>query len=425
MSGRASGWRMLVATAMLVASGARSSGPVSAQQLSPTEIKRLEDGFTSRALPEASLRNVDAYERLVRAVPVILDSEGLASGYVVGREGRSTLIITNDHAVGKPFRRDSGKATVLAVFYNSELARRAFESERMQQCKSVKSAWCEAFSKSVRRGEILATDRARDLALLRVADSPAGADPLEHSQVAEVLPQMSIAVVGHPQSFVWTITPGTVVAVPRIIPWRGREIEMIQTAASIHHGNSGGPMLTLDGKVVGVVAGGPGETLNFGIAISEVERFLRQNVSASAQRAAGRPKALPKEVDKASSQGTTLKADELGARVTEARAKQDVVALVSLAALLRRAPDAAAHRVAAQENPEALLDVATGIIRQRGAPVDVVQAVVRGYEELGKGEKASEARRLSSPKQRVCGYDYIWICDAWGVCRYAYRWVCW
>jgi S1-C subfamily serine protease len=221
---------------------------------------------------------MEDYERLVRPVPVVLDTQGLSSGYVVGKSGETALIITNNHAVARPFTT-SGARTALVVFYDAELVRSAFTRERLGECKSAKSTWCEAADRAIRRADVVVTDETRDLALLRVTGVPDNVEPLANGSVRDVTPLMSVMIVGHPRNLLWTVTEGKLTRPVSRVQWsQGRpEIEMVQTAAPIHHGNSGGPFLTVDQRVVAVVAGGPLETLNFGVAISEIDRFLREN----------------------------------------------------------------------------------------------------------------------------------------------------
>jgi serine protease Do len=61
-----------------------------------------------------------------------------------------------------------------------------------------------------------------------------------------------VLAIGNPFGLSNTVTQGIVSAVNRVLPEQSRYRDYIQTSAAINHGNSGGPLVTLDGKVVGI-----------------------------------------------------------------------------------------------------------------------------------------------------------------------------
>lgn len=121
--------------------------------------------------------------------------------------------------------------------------------------------------KVVAHGTVIGSDTARDLALVRT-DRPL---PGHHFVLAVRTPQLGddVAAIGFPLALPLTVTRGSVSGTDRTIPIDGvKRRSLIQTDAAVNPGNSGGPLITDIGTVVGLVDLGTNQANGLAFAVS-------------------------------------------------------------------------------------------------------------------------------------------------------------
>ena len=170
--------------------------------------------------------------RMLKSVFTVNTSDGLGAGFAGWRKDGVLYVVTAAHVVS-------------SIGENVTLERN-------------NGSW---------RAEVVARDREKDLAVLRVDGNPVGAKPLWQAPKANK-PRVgdSLLLVGSPFGLGGTVTSGVV---SRVRP------KVIQTDAAANPGNSGGPAVDRKGRVVGVLVSGGGENINFAVPIARLCGSLR------------------------------------------------------------------------------------------------------------------------------------------------------
>jgi putative serine protease PepD len=133
------------------------------------------------------------------------------------------------------------------------------------------------------KATVVAKDTSSDLAVLKVDVAASKLHPLPVGDSSALQVGDGVVAIGNPYGLDGSVTSGIVSALDREIsapdntPIEGA----IQTDAAINHGNSGGPLLNLDGKVVGVTSqiqsdSGANDGVGFAISSNMVKTVVQQ-----------------------------------------------------------------------------------------------------------------------------------------------------
>lgn len=127
--------------------------------------------------------------------------------------------------------------------------------------------------------QVVGSDPANDLAVLKVEATPEGVMPIEVGASAELKVGQTAIAIGNPfGQFERTMTEGIVSALNRTIETEKTVLRgVIQTDAAINRGNSGGPLLDSSGRLIGVnsaIYSPTGTSAGVGLAIP-VDKVVR------------------------------------------------------------------------------------------------------------------------------------------------------
>lgn len=122
-------------------------------------------------------------------------------------------------------------------------------------------------------GTLVGCDPENDIALLRVPGLRGA--PLELEPTTPALGELSIAI-GSPNSYRESASLGIISGLSRQIRRSDGGVieEMIQTDASVIPGNSGGPLINIEGRVLGMNTLGPAETVNMAVPAETISHIV-------------------------------------------------------------------------------------------------------------------------------------------------------
>ena len=163
------------------------------------------------------------------SVVVIYSSGGSGSGFAIDKN----LILTNSHVVGSD-------SSVTVVLYDGTKT----------------------------RGKVIKRDENIDLAIVSVNEE---FTPLVTDASALSVGQ-DVYAIGAPKDMPYTMTKGIVSSVDRTLGFN----KYTQIDASVNSGNSGGPLLNDDGKVIGIITMkiSEAEGIGFAVRVADINNFI-------------------------------------------------------------------------------------------------------------------------------------------------------
>jgi putative serine protease PepD len=196
-----------------------------------TVVREVPVGSSTPAADTSALTIGEIYRRSFKGVVEITVTSSSApfgggqqsqqaqgSGFVFDTKGD---IVTNEHVV-------DGAQSVSVRFWNGD----------------------------VYKATVVGSDPSTDLAVIKVDAPQSILSPLAVGDSAKVLVGDGVVAIGSPFGLEETVTSGIVSALHRQMeaPNNFTINDSIQTDAAINHGNSGGPLLNAEGRVIGVNA---------------------------------------------------------------------------------------------------------------------------------------------------------------------------
>ena len=242
---------------------------------------------------------IDAVERVGPAVGRVDAGRGQGSGFVFTPDG---FVLTNHHVIER--------AKHIGVSLPDG---RSFDAE------------------------LVGGDAHTDLAVLRIAIAPGGS-PLPWAGFGDSravrVGQIAIAI-GNPYGFHHSVTSGIVSALGRSLRARSGRLmdDIVQSDAALNPGNSGGPLVTTGGAVIGVntamIQGA--QSLSFAIASNTARMVaatlirdgrMRRSVLGVAGQSVGVPRTAARSAGLATASGVMVQSTEKGSPAETAGLRQ-------------------------------------------------------------------------------------------------------
>ncbi|MFN7589599.1 MAG: S1C family serine protease [Planctomycetota bacterium] len=214
----------------------------------------------------------DAGDRELRTTPVVRAVQRAADSVV-------SIYLQNQLARGNAVTEGQGSGVLLdeqgLVITNWHVVAPVLEGRRGNPLDVV----VKLRDGRTRPGKVLSSSAKRDLALLQLRlEGDEKVKPIEVGRSSDLMIGETVIAIGNPQGHANTVTSGVLSAIDRSIQVRTPDGEvreyagLLQTDAAINQGNSGGALLDITGRLIGInnaMAMGA-ENIGFAIPIDTV-----------------------------------------------------------------------------------------------------------------------------------------------------------
>jgi S1-C subfamily serine protease len=214
-------------------------------------LKSLNNVLSSDEQITRGGTEVQVYKRWSPAVVLIQTANGFGSGAIINDSGN---IITNWHVI-------DGTPVVRVIFKPQK------DSKNNQ-------------STTYAVADVIRVNKAKDLALLKLNRLPQGIEPIILSSANENEVGTDVHAIGHPAGESWSYTRGFISQVRPKYEWSyedsNHKADIIQIQTPIGPGSSGGPLLSSEGKLLGVNAFSSAEldSIHYAVSANEVIALL-------------------------------------------------------------------------------------------------------------------------------------------------------
>ena len=225
---------------------------------SSASAQAAQDQATRRFSAEEQ-NNISVYEKVNRSV-VNIDTtafrrgmwfgqpepeEGSGSGWVIDKEGH---IVTNHHVI-------VGSDVITVTLSDGDPI----------------------------AAEVVGSDKQNDIAVLKIKTNPENLFPVKFGESSDLRVGQKVLAIGNPFGLERTLTVGIISSLGRTLRSKTKRLikDIIQTDAALNQGNSGGPLLDNEGKVIGMntaiasVSGG-NTGVGFSVPINTIKRIIPQ-----------------------------------------------------------------------------------------------------------------------------------------------------